>query len=404
MPAISLKGIGKSYRVYPSRRHRLKELMSFGKKTHSHDFWALQDVSFDIEPGTTLGILGRNGAGKSTLLKVISGVLQPTTGSVEVNGRLAALFGVGAGFNPEFTGRENVFLNGAIMGIPEAVMRERFDQVASFAEIGEFIDRPVKTYSSGMYVRLAFATAIHVDPEILLVDEALAVGDIAFQHRCLRKIKELQSQGVTILFVSHDLGAVKSLCDQAALVVGGRVVELGEPGDIVKRYTALVMGESEERAVPQAEPIGAFRHGDGRARITEVAIVGEDGLSREAFQSTEPVKLRVGIEAKGDIAEPVVGFMLRNRLGVDVYGTNTDKLHLELPPLAGGEHVTVEYAFPMNLLDGVYSATVAVHSSDLTSHDWIDEALYFEVVGAPEALGLANLQATARALKGEPTR
>lgn len=391
MSVISLSSVSKKFPLYARPQDRLKEMLT--RKQQHQEFWALRDVSFEVQRGTTTGLVGVNGSGKSTILQIVAGTLTPTSGTVQANGRIAALLELGAGFNPEFSGRENVFMNGALMGLDEATIRARFDDIARFAEIGEFIERPVKTYSSGMYVRLAFATAIHMDPEILLVDEALAVGDIAFQHRCLRKIKELQSQGVTILFVSHDLGAVKSLCDQAILISGGRVLDQGEPDRIIKRYTALVMGDA---AAPEAAPeLGAFRHGDGAARVTDVRLLGEDGRAREAFGSGEACTLEITLVAETAIAEPVVGFMLRNRLGVDIYGTNTEKLHRDLPPLAAGARTTVRYQFPMELVAGVYSVTVAVHSSDLTSHDWIDEARYFEVVGAPEALGIANLHATA---------
>ena len=228
-PAVSLKGIGKKYRISPSRSSRLKEALSFGKVKRSHDFWALQDIDLEVKPGTTLGILGRNGAGKSTLLRIISGVLQPTTGTVEVNGRLTAIFGLGSGFNPEFTGRENAMLNGLILGIDHQEMLERFDEIAAFAEIGEFMDQPVRTYSSGMRSRLGFAVAVNVDPDILVLDEALSAGDAAFKKKALQRMYDLRDSGTTILFVSHSMGMVKKFCTDAVLLHKGRLVTSGSP-------------------------------------------------------------------------------------------------------------------------------------------------------------------------------
>lgn len=396
MSIITLKGVSKKFQMYRKPTDRLKEMIL--RRPCHEAFWALQDIDFAVEKGTTTGLVGVNGSGKSTILQLVAGTLTPTSGTITANGRIAALLELGAGFNPEFSGRENVFMNGALMGLDERAMADRFAEIARFAEIGDFIDRPVKTYSSGMYVRLAFATAIHLDPDILLVDEALAVGDIAFQHRCLRKIKELQASGVTILFVSHDMGAVKSLCDQAVLVSGGRIIEIGEPDSIIKRYTAQVMGDTvvDRPPVEDSAIDGAFRHGDQQARIERVTLLSEDGQIREIVGSGDPVVLRVRIKAIAPINEPVVGLMIRNRLGTDVYGTNTEKLHQDLRPLSAGESATIDFAFPIDLVAGGYSVTVAVHSSDLTSHDWIDEALYVEVINSPEAIGIAHLHAEAR--------
>lgn len=397
MSIITLTGVSKKFQMYRKPTDRLKELVL--RKPCHEAFWALQDVSFSVEKGTTTGLVGVNGSGKSTILQLVAGTLTPTSGTITANGRIAALLELGAGFNNEFTGRENVFMNGALMGLDEGAMADRFAEISRFAEIGEFIDRPVKTYSSGMYVRLAFATAIHLDPDILLVDEALAVGDIAFQHRCLRKIKELQASGVTILFVSHDMGAVKSLCDQAVLVSGGRIIEIGEPDGIIKRYTAQVMGDSlaERPTEPdEAATGGSFRHGDQQARIERVTLLSADGAPREIVASGDEVIVRVSVKAVAAIAEPVVGLMIRNRLGTDVYGTNTEKLHQDIRALASGERAIVDFAFPIDLVAGGYSVTVAVHASDLKSHDWIDEALYVEVINSPEAIGIAHLRAEAR--------
>lgn len=243
---ISLKNISKSYKMYNSPAEKLKEMFHPFKKKYHRDFWALRDVSFDVRKGETLGIIGRNGSGKSTLLKILCGVLQPNAGDVKVNGRISALLELGAGFNPEFTGRENVFMNGAIMGISAGEMSERFDSIASFADIGEFIDQPVKVYSSGMYVRLAFAIAINVDPDILIVDEALSVGDEIFQRKCFSRIHSIQKGGGTILFVSHGASAIVELCNSALLFDQGELLLAGPPKHVVSRYHKLIYAPAEK--------------------------------------------------------------------------------------------------------------------------------------------------------------
>ncbi|HTN44078.1 MAG TPA: ABC transporter ATP-binding protein, partial [Nitrospiria bacterium] len=227
MNAIEVNNLTKIYKLYSSPKDRLKEILT--RKKHHHDFYALNDVSFTIEKGQTVGIIGQNGSGKSTLLQIICGVLQPTCGSVRANGRIAALLELGAGFNPEFTGRENVYMNGALMGFSREDMDRRFPEIEAFAEIGEFIDQPVKTYSSGMYVRLAFSSAVNIDPEILVVDEALSVGDMYFQHRCISRMESFRAEGKTIVLVTHDINLVKSFCDKAVLMDHGRVFDSGDP-------------------------------------------------------------------------------------------------------------------------------------------------------------------------------
>ena len=221
MPSIAARNLSKMYKIYARPADRLKEMLLRGRKTYHHPFWALRNLAFEVEPATTLGVIGANGSGKSTLLQLLAGTLQPSAGSVEVEGRIAALLELGSGFNPEHTGRENAYLAGAIQGIPRDEMKSRMALIERFAEIGDFIDQPVKTYSTGMFVRLAFAVAIHVDPDILLVDEVLAVGDAIFANRCVRRIQQLQEQGVTIVFVSHDVGAIKMLCNRALLLNQG---------------------------------------------------------------------------------------------------------------------------------------------------------------------------------------
>jgi len=419
MPAISLKGIGKSYRVYPSRRHRLKELMSFGKKTHSHDFWALQDVSFDIEPGTTLGILGRNGAGKSTLLKVISGVLQPTTGSVEVNGRLAALFGVGAGFNPEFTGRDNAMLNGLLLGIDRREMLERFDEIEAFADIGEFMDQPVKTYSSGMRARLGFAVAVNVEPDILVLDETLSVGDAVFKQMGLQKMRDLRDSGTTILFVSHSLGMVRSFCNEAILLHKGKLIASGGTGETLDRYQALLSSikakkgvelseedrqlgyeiehEEEEDAEQEApsfkEGVGLagkmFRHGTGEARVHGVEVLDEHYRPGDRVFLDSTMTVRVHARYARAVEASDLRIILRNKAGLDVFSTSTgSSSHPSLGSRAAGERVVVDFTFKAPFRPGDYSITAALsRPEDRDVYlDRVDVATVFKIE-RPEGRG-----------------
>src|SRR5579862_7980176 len=269
---VLVQNVSKLYRLYPRPVDRLRELIPGSQPRHS-DFWALRDISFQIEKGETLGVVGPNGCGKSTLLQIICGILQPTSGRVVTRGRIAALLELGAGFNPEFTGRENVYLNGEILGLSRAAIDKALPAIEGFAEIGEFIERPVKEYSSGMYVRLAFSTAIHVDPEILIVDEALAVGDAVFANRCVRKFEELRERKITVLFVSHDLGLVKQLSDRAILLLNGRIEAEGKPSDVINRYIGLVLATQEPREKKAERLRSSFRHGDGVSEILSVALL-----------------------------------------------------------------------------------------------------------------------------------
>src|SRR5215472_4267302 len=266
---VLVQNVSKLYRMYPRPVDRLRELAP-GSRTRHTDFWALRDISFHVEKGETLGLVGPNGCGKSTLLQLVSGILQPTSGRIVTRGRIAALLELGAGFNPEFTGRENIYLNGEIMGLSRAAIDKAMPSIEAFAEIGEFIERPVKEYSSGMYVRLAFSTAIHVDPEILIVDEALAVGDAVFANRCVRKFQELRERKITVLFVSHDLGLVKQLSDRAILLLNGRIEAEGTPNDVINRYIGLVLERQAPRIERNSRLPSTHRHGDGSSEVTGV--------------------------------------------------------------------------------------------------------------------------------------
>lgn len=381
--------------MYRRPADRLREALAFGGTPRHTEFWALKDVSLQVEPGEILGVVGPNGSGKSTLLQIITGILQPTRGVVRTQGRIAALLELGAGFNPEFTGRENVFLNGEIMGLSRKEVEAAFPQIAAFAEIGDFMDRPVKEYSTGMYVRLAFSTAIHVDPEILIVDEALSVGDAIFASRCIQKFEELKRRGVTVLFVSHDLGLVKRLSHRAILMLNGRVEAEGTPNDVVNRYVGLVLDrQRRERDEDMAQPNRStgFRHGDGVSRIQEISLLNAAGEANTAIRGGEAVTVRVRARFYQDCENPVVGLLIRNRLGMDVFGTNTRIEEQELGAVQAGEDLEVDFAFDCPLTRHEYTLTVATQHWDGSSQDWLNDALSFTVVEAKDLAGVVDLK------------
>ena len=426
MPAaIEVRNVSKMYRVYPAPLARLKEILLVNRRRFHEEFWALDGVSFAMERGGVFGIIGPNGSGKSTLLEIVTGTLEPTSGQVITRGRIAALLSLGAGFNPEFTGRENVFLGGEILGLSRAEIARSFPDIERFAEIGEFMDRPVKTYSTGMYLRLAFSAAIHVDPEILVVDEVLAVGDAIFVNRCVQKFEEMRRRGVTILLVTHDVHMVKLLCDRAMLLYQGRTLAQGDPSDVVNRYNGLVLerqrafaeatlqfvpaaGGERSRTAPLvatqeplvvpalsvAEPLEySFRHGDRQAVVVRVELLNEAGEPARAFRSGEPMQARVRVQFREAHPHPVVGIMIRTRIGMEVYGTNTELEGAGPGPVERGELIEVTFAFACRLTPQEYTLTVATQAPDGTSHDWLDDVLAFHVVDACRAAGVANLAA-----------
>ncbi len=389
---VLVQNVSKLYRLYRRPVDRLHEMLPRAKPRHS-DFWALQDISFEVEKGEMLGLVGPNGCGKSTLLQIVSGILQPTTGRVVTRGRIAALLELGAGFNPEFSGRENVYLNGELLGLSRAEIDKSMPSIEAFAEIGEFIERPVKEYSSGMYVRLAFSTAIHVDPEILIVDEALAVGDAVFANRCVRKFQELRERKVTVLFVSHDLGLVKQLSDRAILLYRGRIEAQGKPSDVINRYIGLVLEKQEPAEKKEARIPSSFRHGDGVSEILEVKLLNGRGEPSLSVASGERVIVRVRSRFHKPCKDPMVGILIRTRIGMDVYGTNTRIEQATLGGFQAGDELEVDFAIECWLTPQSYTLTVATQNADGTSHDWLDDAIAFDVVDTRVAAGVANLRA-----------
>ena len=392
---LAIQGISKVYRLFDKPSDRLKQLAPF-VSMQPKEFWALRDITFEVGKGEIVSLIGPNGCGKSTLLQIVSGILQPTTGRVVTRGRLAALLELGAGFNPEFTGRENVFLNGEILGFSPAEIARMLPGIEEFAGIGDFIDRPVKEYSSGMYVRLAFATAIHVDPEILIVDEALAVGDAIFANRCIRKFEELREKGVTILFVSHDLGLVKQLSHRAVFLLNGRIEAIGAPKDVIDRYIGMVLERQKsdrERSERSSSLRSSFRHGDGSSEVLDVQAFDEEGRSSLVFLSGQVMEIRIRTRYHRRTEQPMVGILIRTRIGIDVYGTNTRIEKLDTGTVEAGEEVEVRFRFKCDLTPQQYTLTVATQNSDGSSHDWLDDVLAFDVVSERHAAGLVNLHA-----------
>ena len=406
--ALRVDDVSKQYRTYARPGDRLKESVTRGYLRRHKEFWALQNISLEIEKGSTVGIVGPNGCGKSTLLQIIAGTLEPTHGEVWHEGRVAALLELGAGFDPEFTGVENIYMNASLLGFSRRQTAALFPQIERFAEIGDFLYQPVKTYSSGMYVRLAFAIAASVEPDILIIDEALAVGDAVFQHRCLRRLKELHTRGATVLFVSHDAAAVRALCSRAILLKAGRIVIDGKPADVLNRYQKIIMEREEayeastnarkenSKANRPLSPLRyTYRHGDGSAEFIGAELLDATGRAVEISESGEALTLRVLARFNSDLDDPVIGFLIKNRHGIHTYGTNTSEQQIELGVVRKGQTVEATFAFNCWLGIDQYSISLAVHSRAGESYDWIDGALFLRVTSVGHFEGVANLNASA---------
>jgi lipopolysaccharide transport system ATP-binding protein len=407
---VQISHLSKVYRIYNRPWRRLVEWV-IGEPQHQ-EFWALRDVSLQVPRGVALGVVGPNGAGKSTLLKILSGVTHPTSGEVIAEGRVTALLELGTGFHPEFTGRQNIFLNGRLLGYSERDIQVRVGEIISFSELGEFIDRPVRTYSSGMYMRLGFSIAQSLNPDVLVIDEIFAVGDAHFQQKCTQRIREFKEQGTTILFVSHDPGAVKSLCDEAVLLHRGEVVDYGRPDEVLDYYNALVArehGEAGHLAISR-RPAGSEmrqRSGTFEAAITELCLLDAARQEVKAVVAGDLVTLRMRVSFLTDIEEPTVGILLRDRLGNDVYGTNTYNLHLPTGDFRAGDELELEWQFGMDIGPGQYTITAAVHTEDVhlsRCFDWADAMGSFQVLPRTDYhfIGAAHLRpkVTMRCTKG----
>jgi ABC-type polysaccharide/polyol phosphate transport system ATPase subunit len=398
---VDFQQVSKSYPIYDSPGDRLKELLSLNRVSRHRDFWALRDVTFHINRGETFCVIGENGSGKSTMLQIIAGILPPTSGTVAVRGRVAALLELGSGFNPEFSGRDNVYLNAAILGLSSQEIDKRYKDIEAFAEIGDFINQPVKTYSSGMAVRLAFSVAIHVDPEILLVDEALAVGDIYFRQRCMRKVHDLRSRGVTIVFVSHAVGDVKAVGDRTLWLDQGRVRELGVTDAVVAKYLAAMVKKDSSylelkkkttitRSVRFTAPEICdtipnidHRHGNGDAEVIGITVMDQYGSPLHVLEPGIRIIIRISVRAVRHVELPIVGFMMRNHLGIDFAGTNTAREGFELPPMIPGDVYTVDFYVDLpDLYPASFSFSPAIANGTLHAYencDWIDNAIALQM-------------------------
>lgn len=397
---ISVQNVSKVYHLYQHPIDRILGSFALAKR-RAAEFWALQQVNFRVEKGEVFALMGPNGSGKSTLLQIIAGILQPTSGRVLCAGRVAALLELGAGFNPEFSGRDNVFLNGEIMGLSRKEIEKALPRIEAFAEIGRFIDRPIKEYSTGMYVRLAFSTAIHIDPEILIVDEALAVGDAIFASRCIQKFEELRQRKVTVILVSHDLGLVKRLADRAAFMLEGRIVMEGTPKDAVNRYVGFALdrelgNERDNENTGSNARNSTFRHGDGASRIVDVQLLSSAQESSRAFRPGETMLIRIQATFQNAVSQPVVGILIRNRIGMDVFGTNTRLEHIELGDFQAGETLEVEFELDCLLTRQEYTLTVATQHWNGLSQDWLDDVVDFRVVDTKDVAGVLNLNTRVR--------
>jgi len=387
--AIAVSHLGKSYRRYPRSWHRLGEWLSGGRVNWHETFWALRDVTFTVTHGESVGLLGLNGAGKSTLLKILTGTTLPTEGGLSIEGRAAALLELGLGFHPDFTGRQNAMMAGQLMGLAAREIDVLMPEVEAFAEIGGYLNQPVRTYSTGMAVRLAFAVATAVRPEILIVDEALSVGDAYFQHKCIRRIKHFQEAGTTILFVSHDAAAVKTLCGRALLLDRGRLIQDGPPDLVLDYYNAMIARREVNREILQAEAGGrtTTRWGTFEARVTDIDLLDAQGQPARAFTVGDLAKVRIRVQFSTAIAAPTVGILIRDRLGNDVFGTNSFHVAPITAAYEGGETLTALFDVPLNLGAGTYTLTVAVHSHAthlVDNYDWWDKVIAFEIVPGPQ--------------------
>lgn len=418
--SISVSKVSKSYKLYDDPSARLKEALFRGRKKYHRTFTALDNISMEIGRGETVGVIGRNGSGKSTLLQIIASILTPTSGTVDVRGRVAALLELGSGFDPEFTGRENVYLNGAVLGISKKEIDARFEEIEAFAGIGRFIDHPVKLYSSGMYVRLAFATAINVNPDILLIDEALAVGDMYFQHRCMGKIRQIQESGKTIFFVTHDTGAIVKLCTKAVLLERGAMVCMGKPDDVVQEYYRIIWNGNAESDVGKTchadggtrlskqDGKDAFSHlvveeiteydnrfGNGKAEIIGYALTDHTGAKMEFFQGGVKTAISIFVKCHEDVDMPIAGFMIKDLLGNELIKSNSDVSDKTLVPCKAGESICIRFLFEFPFLrSGSYSVSAGFGAGTIGTHvvyDWMDNLAVYSMENTDKSFGLIDI-------------
>jgi lipopolysaccharide transport system ATP-binding protein len=395
-PTVLINHVSKKYRIGRSLLG-IRSLFKLGNDSSEEKYhWALRDLSFDLQPGASLGIIGPNGAGKTTILKLLSKVTYPTKGEIRVNGRYASLIELGAGFHPELTGRENIFLNGTILGMRRNEIRSRFDEIVDFAGIDEYLDTPVKRYSSGMYARLGFSIAAHVDPEILLVDEVLAVGDYAFRMKCFDRMEELRSNGTTLVFVSHNMENVRRVCEKGIVMYLGEKAFEGTATEAIAEYANVIRRNTSPPAISRGPELGglAQRRMTHAAKICSVEIIDKDGNPTKVVNSGEPISIVVGIDFFEDAESPVFACTIHGSNGEVVYDTTTRVLGIITPNFQSGDHVVVVYKLEINLLDGIYQINTDLAYSDLSCYyDYLANAQSFVVTGGSKARGVADLKA-----------
>jgi len=398
MGTISVSNLGKAYKQYPTRWSRLAEWITPGHRPRHSLKWVLQGISFTVNPGEAVGIIGINGAGKSTLLKMITGTTQPTTGEVRMAGRVAALLELGMGFHPDFTGRQNAFMAGQLLGYSVDEIAHLMPEIEAFAEIGDYLDQPVRVYSSGMQVRLAFSVATAIRPDILIIDEALSVGDAYFQHKSFERIREFRKQGTTLLIVSHDKQAIQSICDRAILLNAGRLAMEGEPEAVMDYYNALLAGHQNQTVKQEATADGKVQtiSGTGEAVVTDIALLDANGQRVEMVDVGQSVTLQIQVRTHAPIGRLVLGYGIKDRLGQVIYGTNTDLKKQVLNDVPADSSIRFDIAFPANLGPGTYSVQTALVSTDthlVNNYEWRDLALLFNVVNInkPHFAGIAWL-------------
>lgn len=383
MYAVEIKDVWKNFRIYHEKHDTLKETILKRGRTSFEEFWGLQGINMAINNGQTIGIIGENGSGKSTLLKCIAKIIEPTRGEIMVNGKVSALLELGAGFEPNLTGRENIYLNGSILQLTKKQIDESFDDIVKFAELERFIDTPVKNYSSGMQIRLGFAVAVNVDPEVLLIDEILAVGDEAFQAKCFDKILEIKNRGKTIILVTHDLVAVRKVCDSAAWLDSGRLMKEGSTAEVIDAYLGSVHKKEKEQLVDDIQEIlpQGNRYGSGEVRIAELKIRDGNGVPTKMFDLGAPIKVSMRYESGKDLGDLVFGVSIFAKDGTYCFGTNSRVDDIVIPQSKGGGTVTLAFN-AVSLMAGTYLLDVAIFDPTCShTYDYLSRSYDFKIRG-----------------------
>lgn len=394
-PSIQFNNVSKRYRIGQSAPS-IRSIFQNMKSSRSDRYhWAIKDISFEMEPGDSMGIIGPNGAGKTTILKLLSKVTRPTNGVINVNGRFSALIELGAGFHPDLTGRENIYLNGTILGMKRSEISDRFDEIVEFAGIGRYLDTPVKRYSSGMYARLGFSVAAHIDPEILLVDEVLAVGDMAFQKKCYDRMKQLTREGKTIIFVSHNLRAIQSVSSRCLVLYRGNKVFDGDSAEAIAEYSNIIRQAAEEYRFDEEIEKGISQRIMTRAAtIEDVKMFSEDGNASNTFSAGDEVRVRATIKFNEAASSPVIACRIQQPNGTVVYDFTTLWANIPVQKFEADTMAEIEFKLRLNLVEGIYQLGINIAYNDLTRYyDRIDRALDFVITGTNGGRGIADLQA-----------